>query len=92
MGRSLGFGSTEYNLDALLGLAFATAPEEYSLTLLYPVTRRPIMQKVRRHSDVTSELQLLVGTWFQVLFHSPHRGSFHLSLTVLVLYRSESNI
>ena len=24
-----------------------------------------------------------------VLFHSPHRGSFHLSLTVLVHYRSE---
>ena len=25
---------------------------------------------------------------FQVLFHSPNRGSFHLSLTVLVHYRS----
>ena len=29
-----------------------------------------------------------MGAWFQVLFHSPHRGSFHLSLTVLVRYRS----
>jgi hypothetical protein len=28
------------------------------------------------------------GTWFQVLFHSPRRGAFHLSLTVLVHYRS----
>ena len=28
-------------------------------------------------------LRPLVGTRFQVLFHSPHRGSFHLSLTVL---------
>ena len=28
--------------------------------------------------------------WFQVLFHSPRRGSFHLSLTVLVHYRSQS--
>ena len=28
-------------------------------------------------------LRLLVGIRFQVLFHSPHRGSFHLSLTVL---------
>ena len=28
-------------------------------------------------------LPQLVGTRFQVLFHSPHRGSFHLSLTVL---------
>ena len=29
-----------------------------------------------------------VSERFQVLFHSPHRGSFHLSLTVLVRYRS----
>ena len=33
-------------------------------------------------------LRPLVDAWFQILFHSPHRGSFHLSLTVLVLYRS----
>ena len=33
-------------------------------------------------------LRLLVSLWFQVLFHSPHRGTFHLSLTVLVHYRS----
>jgi hypothetical protein len=31
---------------------------------------------------------LLVDERFQVLFHSPNRGSFHLSLTVLVHYRS----
>jgi hypothetical protein len=30
--------------------------------------------------------------WFQVLFHSPHRGTFHLSLTVLVHYRSPTSI
>ena len=29
-----------------------------------------------------------VSERFQVLFHSPHRGSFHHSLTVLVRYRS----
>ena len=34
----------------------------------------------------------LVGDWFQVLFHSPHRGAFHLSLTVLVRYRSLGSI
>ena len=33
-------------------------------------------------------LQLIVGVRFQVLFHSPRRGAFHLSLTVLVHYRS----
>ena len=37
-------------------------------------------------------LLLLVRTRFQVLFHSPHRGSFRLSLTVLVHYRSVSSI
>jgi hypothetical protein len=35
-------------------------------------------------------LRLLVGLRFQVLFHSPNRGSFHLSLTVLVHYRLPS--
>ena len=39
------------------------------------------MQKARRHH--TKWLRPLVGVWFQVLFHSPARGSFHLSLTVL---------
>ena len=29
----------------------------------------------------------LVSTRFQVLFHSPKRGSFHRSLTLLVHYR-----
>ena len=33
-------------------------------------------------------LRLLVSARFQVLFHSPHWGTFHLSLTVLVHYRS----
>ena len=34
----------------------------------------------------------LVGMWFQVLFHSPPRGAFHLSLTVLVHYRSHRSL
>ena len=37
-------------------------------------------------------LPLLVSTRFQVLFHSPHWGTFHLSLTVLVHYRSRVSI
>ena len=44
------------------------------------------MQKARRHP--TKGLRLVVSVWFQVLFHSPTRRSFHLSLTVLVHYRS----
>ena len=48
------------------------------------------MQKARRHATWT--LRPLVSTQFQVLFHSPVRGSFHLSLTVLVHYRSLRSI
>ena len=47
------------------------------------------MQKVRGH-PYCYRLPQNVGKWFQGLFHSPHRGAFHLSLTVLVHYRSPS--
>ena len=47
-----------------------------------------IIQKVRRHP---CGLRQLVSIQFQDLFHSPNRGSFHLSLTVLVHYRSHSS-
>ena len=72
MSRSLGFGSTARDLDALFRLAFATATLLNRLTLPQTVTRRFIMQKARRHSllfrRIVIELRLLVGTWFQVLF------------------------
>ncbi len=89
MGRSHGFASTATNYGALLRLAFATAPPLKGLTLLVKVTRRLIMQKARRHPE---GLRPLVGVWFQDLFHSVIHGSFHLSLTVLVHYRSLRSI
>ena len=89
MGRSLGFASTTTNLSALFRLAFATDPYLKYLTLLATVTRRLIMQKARRHHEW---LRPLVSVWFQVLFHSLIQGSFHLSLTVLVHYRSLRSI
>ena len=49
------------------------------------------MQEVRDQA-LTIALSLFVSIWFQDLFHSPYRGSFHLSLTVLVHYRSVSSI
>ena len=49
------------------------------------------MQKARRHSD-KSKLRPLVGIQFQGLFHSLVQGSFHLSFTVLVHYRSLRSI
>ena len=80
MGRSLGFGSTTYDSFALLRLAFAAAPRRKRLALPYTVTRRSIMQKVRRHPCAsTIGLRQLVGTWFQVLL-TPLEGvlfTFH---------------
>jgi hypothetical protein len=85
MPRSPGFGSNASNYVALFRLAFA-APTPNGLSLLDTLSHRPIMQEVR--SQASRALLLLVGVRFQVLFHSPHRGAFHLSLTVLVHYRS----
>jgi hypothetical protein len=76
---------------ALFRLAFATAPAVTALTWPQRLTRRLILQKARRHTlrfKSAIVLRPLVGIRFQVLFHSPNRGSFHLSLTVLVHYRS----
>ena len=89
MGRSLGFASTTTNLFALFRLAFASDPPLNGLTMLATVTRRLIMQKARRHPK---GLRPLVSVWFQDLFHSVIHGSFHLSLTVLVHYRSLRSI
>ncbi len=89
MGRSHGFASTTTNYGALFRLAFATDPALNALTLLATVTRRLIMQKARRHPK---GLRPLVSVWFQDLFHSLIQGSFHLSLTVLVHYRSLRSI
>ena len=91
MGRSHGFASTTTDYGALLRLAFATAPSLKDLTLPVKVTRRLIMQKARRHR-AEARLRPLVSVWFQDLFHSVIHGSFHLSLTVLVHYRSLRSI
>ncbi len=101
MGRSPGFASatadSTYGRDlsrpyrALLRLALAAAPPLRGLTLPAKATRRLIMQKARRHPGCPG-LRPLVGAWFQDLFHSVVHGSFHLSLTVLVRYRSPRSI
>ena len=65
----------------LFTLAFASAPYLKYLTLPHAITRRTVLQKVRRRTYIV--LRQLVNTGFQVLFHSPPRGPFHLSFTVL---------
>jgi hypothetical protein len=87
MGRSTGFGSNSIDSFALFRLGFPAAPPLSGLTLPMKLTRRPIMQKVCGQAFVPRKeriaLPLLVSARFQGLFHSPHRGAFHLSLTVL---------
>ena len=68
MDRSPGFGSMISDSTVLLTLAFASAPDLKSLTLPLIITRRTVLQKVRRRTCV---LRQLVNTGFQVLFHSP---------------------
>jgi hypothetical protein len=91
MGSSPGFGSTPCDYFALFRLAFATAPPVPGLTSPQRVTRRLMLQKARRqafpavagHSPSTVCRHTVSGS-----FHSLNKGSFHLSLTVLVHYRS----
>ena len=54
---------------ALLRLGFPSAPSLEDLTLPVSVTRRTVLQKVRGPSYI--DVQQLVNTGFQVLFHSP---------------------
>ena len=88
--RSLGFASTPTNYTPYSGSLSLRLGDLWPLTLLVMVTRRFIMQKARRHC--TKQLRPLVGVWFQELFHSSYRSAFHLSLTVLVRYRSHRSI
>ena len=76
--------------NALFRLAFTAGAGLSPLASPVTATRRFIMQKARRH--LIDRLRPLVGAWFQGLFHSPRRGAFHLSLTVLVHYRSHGSI
>ena len=97
MGSSLGFGPnpsdcTPYSDSLSLRLRV------FSLNLATEINSqahspRGTLSGIVRHliSAVLNSLlalQLFVGFRFQVLFHSPNRGTFHLSLTVLVHYRS----
>ena len=88
--RSLGFASTPSDLTPYSGSLSLRLRSSWSLTSPEMVTRRFIMQKARRHC--IRQLRPLVGARFQDLFHSPARGSFHLSFTVLVRYRSHGSI
>ena len=76
-------------LNALFRLAFAPAPHHW-LTSPRTVTRWLILQKARHrghgrsHDDALTDCRPTVSGTISL----PSRGAFHLSLTVLVRYRS----
>ena len=87
MGSSPGFGPTPCDSTPSSDSLSLRLRVYFPLTSPQRVTRWLILQKARGQRTV-APLPLLVSTRFQVLFHSARRGSFHLSLTVLVHYRS----
>src|SRR6478735_6938478 len=82
-------------LNALFRLAFAPAPP-LGLTSPHTVTRWLILQKARHHglrvrrraNDALTVCKPTVSGTISL----PSRGAFHLSLTVLVHYRSPGSI
>ena len=89
-GRSHGFASAAADWTPYSDSLSLRLRESFPLTLPATATRRFIMQKARRHSLML--LRPLVGVRFQGLFQPPVRSAFHLSLTVLVHYRSPGSI
>src|SRR5579875_2216457 len=90
MGRSLRFGSRACDWTALFGLAFATAPP-HGLTSPHTTNSQAHSSKGTPSQPIqvapTVCKQTVSGT-----ISLPSRGTFHLSLTVLVRYRSPGSI
>src|SRR3982074_190061 len=94
MARSLRFGSRTRDYTALFGLAFATAPPP---GLTSPRTTNsqahsskgtPSHPTPTRKADAPTDCRQPVSGTISL----PSRGAFHLSLTVLVRYRSPGSI
>src|SRR5919107_3246970 len=94
MGRSLRFGSRMCDSSALFGLAFATA-SPLGLTLPHIANSQAHSSKGTRSrppdksdDDAPTACRHTVSGTISL----PSRGTFHLSLTVLVRYRSPGSI
>ncbi len=68
MDRSLGFGSITCYYDALFRLGFPAAPP---LQLNLATYHNSPVHSTKGTLSAINGLELLVGTRFQVLFHSP---------------------
>ena len=93
MGRSLRFGSRACDWNALFGLAFATATP-HGLTSPHTTNSQAHSSKGTPSPPVTSHSKALTDCKRTVsgTISLPSRGTFHLSLTVLVRYRSPGSI
>src|SRR4030095_2653658 len=89
MGRSLRFGSRPSDSIALFGLAFATA-SPHGLTSPLSTNSQAHSSKgtPSPHKEAPTDCRHTVSGSISL----PSRGTFHLSLTVLVRYRSPGNI
>src|SRR5665647_358106 len=85
MDRSPGFGSIHIHYFGLFSLAFTTPPAN-ALGLRMQITRWIVLQKARSHSPKAAPTPCTHTISGSISL--PFRGSFNLSLTVLVLYRS----
>ena len=87
MGSSPGFGSTSSDCDALFRLAFAPAPRLPSLNL---ATKRnsSAHSSIGTPSPAQARAPTACRHTVSGTISLPFRGAFHLSLTVLVHYRS----
>ena len=94
MDRSPGFGSCA--CDQPYGLRAINPRFHFGFSHFARLTK-PHTTNSLAHSSIGTpspntlrhRLRLLVSLRFQVLFHLPNRDAFHLSLTVLVHYRSQ---
>ena len=92
MDRSRGFGSITCYLFALFRLGFPTPTIQRILSLQRIITRWSIMQKVRRQPFIPEGMHRPSTACRFIISGSislPSRGSFQLSLTVLVHFRSD---
>src|SRR5258706_1795700 len=89
MARSLRFGSRTRDSNALFGLAFATAPPP-GLTSPHATNSQAHSSKgtPSPHTEAPTDCRQTVSGTISL----PSRGTFHLSLTVLVRYRSPGSI
>ena len=84
----MGFGSNPTDLTLCSNSLSLRVPSR--LRSPAGLTRGLIMQKA--NGRVPKDASIACGRTISGLFHSPSRGSFRLSLTVLVHYRSSRSI